>query len=210
MILIAFVSCEPKAFQKKASENVPTYKMVTRTTPVEKWIMKYVKEHPSFLNNNATIMQASEELLKALKDTVNKNWIEGIPVSLKTINKVNKGYMAQFGTYFTESSFTYRKPIKEINFDIIAAIPDSLVSKLKEDVTYKLSGDIVSQLDNANATDTMLGTSSSYWNNEVGFEVNPSDKGKSCCLSVDLGILFCDISKVSIFTGRDKIKVSIK
>ena len=210
MLMVVISSCGPTLRKKEVVQEKPTYKLVTKTTPVEKWLIKFVKSSPNFLNNDATKSEANQELLKALKDSTNKDWIDEIPVELKTISRVDGKYVAQFGSYLVNCDYTFRTPIKSINFDVIATIPDSVVSTLKDDVTYKLYGSIVSPIDNVEAADVLLGAGSSYWSNNVGFEMDAYSEGAKSYLNVNLGILFCDISKVVKFIGRDKVKIQVK
>ena len=50
--------------------------------------MDYVKKHPNCMNNEITKKQTNYDLIKAVDDSTHKNWLEGIPVKLKTINKL--------------------------------------------------------------------------------------------------------------------------
>ena len=90
--LIALVSC-----------NSPKTKEVDKIYPIEQWVMDYVKKHPNCMNNEITKKQTIDDFIKAVDDSTHKDWMEGIPVELETINKVNDKYVAQFGSYFTIS-----------------------------------------------------------------------------------------------------------
>ena len=201
--LIALVSC-----------NSPKTKEVDKIYPIEQWVMDYVKKHPNCMNNEITKKQTIDDFIKAVDDSTHKDWMEGIPVELETINKVNDKYVAQFGSYFTSNGLSYKAPLEEVNFDIITVVPDSLASQLKEDELYTLKGiQIVSRLDNSQVADFLLGQESSYWSWDVSLETKDSFIAPdltSNCLEANLGVYYCDVKHINVFTGREKTIVPNK
>lgn len=82
LVLIALVSC-----------NTSKTKEVFKTYPVEQWVMDYVKKNPNCMNNEITKKQTVADFIKAVEDSTHKDWLEGIPVELRTINKVQDKYV---------------------------------------------------------------------------------------------------------------------
>lgn len=123
-------------------------------------------------------------------------------------------YVAQFGSYLITNGLSYRIPLEEVNFDIITVVPDSLASKLKEDELYTLKGiQIVSRLENSQVADFLLGQESSYWSWDVSLETKDSFIAPdltSNCLEANLGVYYCDVKHINVFTGREKTIVPNK
>lgn len=195
---IALVSC-----------NSPKTKEVDKIYPIEQWVMDYVKKNPNCINNEITKKQTVEDFIKAVDDSTHKDWMEGIPVELKTINKVNDKYVAQFGSYLISNGLSYKAPLEEVNFDIIAVVPDSLAPQLKEDELYTLKGiQIVSRLENSQVADFILGQESHYWSCDVSLETKDSFIAPdltSNCLEANF-----DVKHINVFTEREKTIVPNK
>lgn len=194
---IALVSC-----------NSPKTKEVYKIYPIEQWVIDYVKKHPNCMNNEITKKQTVDDFIKAVNDSTLKDWMEGIPVELRTINKVNDKYTAQFGSYFISNGLSYRVPLKEVNFDIITVVPDSLAPQLKEDELYTLKGiQIVSKIKKSEVANFLLGQNCAYWSWDISLE--PKDSYitpdlTSNCLAANLGVYYCDVKHINIFAGREK------
>ena len=201
--LIALVSC-----------NSPKTKEVDKIYPIEQWVMDYVKKHPNCMNNEITQKQTVNDFIKAANDSTHKDWMEGIPVELITINKVNDKYTAQFGSYFISNGLNYRAPLTAVNFDIITVVPDSLAPQLKKDELYTLKGiQIVSRIKKSEVADFLLGQESMYGTWDVSLELKDSYIAPdltSNCLAANLGVYYCDVKHINVFTGREKTIVPNK
>lgn len=201
--LIALVSC-----------NSPKTKEVDKIYPIEQWVMDYVKKHPNCMNNEITQKQTVDDFIKAANDSTHKDWMEGIPVELITINKVNDKYTVQFGSYFISNGLNYRAPLTEVNFDIITVVPDSLAPQLKKDELYTLKGiQIVSRIKKSEVADFLLGQESMYGTWDVSLELKDSYIAPdltSNCLAANLGVYYCDVKHINVFTGREKTIVPNK
>ena len=201
--LIALVSC-----------NSPKTKEVDKIYPIEQWVADYVKKHPNCMNNEITKKQTVEDFIKAVDDSTHKDWMEGIPVELETINKVNDKYVAQFGSYFISNGLDYKVPLRSVNFDVITVVPDSLVPQLKKEEVYTLKGiQIVSRLENSQVADFILGQESHYWSWDFSLEPDDSFGTPDLTwnsLKANLGIYYCDVKHINVFTGREKTIVPNK
>lgn len=195
-------------FLMASCANRPSYKEEIIELPIETWISDYAQKNPNFLNNEVTKEKASADLIKALEDTTNCDWISNIPVELKDINKNGKKYYAHFGSYLMQSNFSYESnpQIEEVNFDAIMEIPDSIVGKLKEDEIYMLDAKIISRIKNGNLADFIIGKSCSYWNWIVS--INNDDITKENVV-IDLGVLFCDFKNLETYSDRKTKRVKI-
>lgn len=195
-------------FLMASCANRPSYKEEIIELPIETWISDYAQKNPNFLNNEVTKGKASADLIKALEDTTNCDWISNIPVELKDINKNGKKYYAHFGSYLMQSNFSYESnpQIEEVNFDAIMEIPDSIVGKLKEDEIYILDAKIISRIKNGNLADFIIGKSCSYWNWIVS--INNDDITKENVV-IDLGVLFCDFKNMETYSDRKTKRVKI-
>lgn len=195
-------------FLMASCANRPSYKEEIIELPIETWISDYAQKNPNFLNNEVTKEKASADLIKALEDTTNCDWISNIPVELKDINKNGKKYYAHFGSYLMQSNFSYESnpQIEEVNFDAIMEIPDSIVGKLKEDEIYILDAKIISRIKNGNLADFIIGKSCSYWNWIVS--INNDDITKENVV-IDLGVLFCDFKNLETYSDRKTKRVKI-
>lgn len=200
---IALVSC-----------NSPKTKEVYKILPIEEWVADYVKKHPNCMNNEITKKQTIDDFIKAVDDSTHKDWMEGIPVELITINKVNDKYVAQFGSYFISNGLSYKAPLEEVNFDIITVVPDSLAPQLKEDELYTLKGiQIVSRIKKSEVADLLLGQESVYGTWDVSLELKDSHITPdltSNYLAANLGVYYCDVKHINVFTGREKTIVPNK
>lgn len=195
-------------FLMASCANRPSYKEEIIELPIETWISDYAQKNPNFLNNEVTKKKASADLIKALEDTTNCDWISNIPVELKDINKNGKKYYAHFGSYLMQSNFSYESnpQIEEVNFDAIMEIPDSIVGKLKEDEIYILDAKIISRIKNGNLADFIIGKSCSYWNWIVSIENDDITKEN---VVIDLGVLFCDFKNMETYSDRKTKRVKI-
>lgn len=195
-------------FLMASCANRPSYKEEIIELPIETWISDYAQKNPNFLNNEVTKEKASADLIKALEDTTNCDWISNIPVELKDINKNGKKYYAHFGSYLMQSNFSYESnpQIEEVNFDAIMEIPDSIVGKLKENEIYILDAKIISRIKNGNLADFIIGKSCSYWNWIVS--INNDDITKENVV-IDLGVLFCDFKNMETYSDRKTKRVKI-
>lgn len=195
-------------FLMASCANRPSYKEEIIELPIEKWISDYAQKNPNFLNNEVTKEKASSDLIKALEDTTNCDWISNIPVELKDINKNGKKYYAHFGSYLMQSNFSYESnpQIIEVNFDAIMEIPDSIVGKLKEDEIYILDAKIISRIKNGNLADFIIGKSCSYWNWIVSIDNDDITKEN---VVIDLGVLFCDFKNMETYSDRKTKRVKI-
>ena len=195
-------------FLMASCANRPSYKEEIIELPIETWISDYAQKNPNFLNNEVTKEKASADLIKALEDTTNCDWISNIPVELKDINKNGKKYYAHFGSYLMQSNFSYESnpQIEEVNFDAIMEIPDSIVGKLKEDEIYILDAKIISRIKNGNLADFIIGKSCSYWNWIVS--INNDDITKENVV-IDLGVQFCDFKNMETYSDRKTKRVKI-
>lgn len=195
-------------FLMASCANRPSYKEEIIELPIETWISDYAQKNPNFLNNEVTKKKASADLIKALEDTTNCDWISNIPVELKDINKNGKKYYAHFGSYLMQSNFSYESnpQIEEVNFDAIMEIPDSIVGKLKEDEIYILDAKIISRIKNGNLADFIIGKSCSYWNWIVSIENGDITKEN---VVIDLGVLFCDFKNMETYSDRKTKRVKI-
>lgn len=203
VVLITLVSC-----------NSSKTKEVFKTYPVEQWVMDYVQKNPNCMNNEITKKQTVADFIKAVEDSTHKDWLEGIPVELKTINKVNDKYVAQFGSYFVTDRLDYKAPLESVNFDVITVVPDSLAPQLKKDESYTLKGiTIVSRIKKGEVADFLLGQESNYWSWDISIEPanlggTPNLKMKS--LKANLGLYYCDVKNINKFNGREIITVPNK
>lgn len=195
-------------FLMASCANRPSYKEEIIELPIEKWISDYAQKNPNFLNNEVTKEKASSDLIKALEDTTNCDWISNIPVELKDINKNGKKYYAHFGSYLMQSNFSYKSnpQITEVNFDAIMEIPDSIVGKLKEDEIYILDAKIISRIKNGNLADFIIGKSCSYWNWIVSIDNDDITKEN---VVIDLGVLFCDFKNIETYSDRKTKRIKI-
>lgn len=195
-------------FLMASCANRPSYKEEIIELPIETWISDYAQKNPNFLNNEVTKKKASADLIKALEDTTNCDWISNIPVELKDINKNGKKYYAHFSSYLMQSNFSYESnpQIEEVNFDAIMEIPDSIVGKLKEDEIYILDAKIISRIKNGNLADFIIGKSCSYWNWIVSIENDDITKEN---VVIDLGVLFCDFKNMETYSDRKTKRVKI-
>lgn len=191
LIMLLAISC--KKIQKQ-----PSYTYVAVEYPIETWVSQYVQEHPNCFNNEITKEQASKDLLKAVEDSTT-NFFDGIPVELRSINKTGKKTMAQFGSYLISNGLNFREPIGEVDFDIVVAVPDSVVSNLKEKELYALKVKKIGRL-NIDAANILMGKETMFWNGLVLMD-EEYDKVK-----VDLGIFYCDFVGIEKFNGRKQIK----
>lgn len=200
-----------------ASCNSPKTQKVYITFPVEQWVMDYVKKHPNCMNNEITKKQTNYDLIKAVDDSTHKNWLEGIPVKLKTINKVNDKYIALFGLDYAYG-LTYKAPLSDVKFDIITEVPESLVPQLKKDEVYTLK-DVrtIYRTKISWEADNLLGAENSYDISYSSFDVSlEPDEYETTpdfttnCLTANLGVYYCDVKFIKIFTERKSTIVSIK
>lgn len=190
-IMLLMVSC--KKVQKQ-----PSYTYEPIEYPIESWVSKYVQEHPNCFNNDLTKEQASKDLLSAIEDS-STNFFDGIPVELKSINKTGKKTMAQFGSYLISNGLNFKDPIKEVDFDIVVAVPDSIVPNLNEKELYALKVKKIGRL-NIDAANILMGKETMFWNGLVLME-EEYDK-----IKVDLGIFYCDFVGIENFKGRKQNK----
>lgn len=144
--IFLMAGCGPKA---------PKQKEVVKL-PIESLVENFMSEHSNYLNNNVTMEEGDKAFYKIFMDTT-KNYLEGVPVKLRTINKNGKTYMAQFQCWTSPNNFDFNPPVYCINGDILTAIPDSLVSKLKENTYYTLEGCPIESMANLAVMETLLG-----------------------------------------------------
>lgn len=198
-----------------ASCNIPKTKiMVDKIYPVEQWVMDYVKKNPNCMNNEITKKQTIDDFIKAVDDSTHKDWLEGIPVELKAINKVDNKYVAQFGSYFISNGLDYKAPLKSVNFDVITIVPDSMAPQLKKEELYTLKGiTIVSRIEKAEVADLLQGQEGTYWSWDVSLEPDDSYGTPDLTwnsLKANLGIYYCDVKQINKFAGREQIKFQNK
>lgn len=203
LVLIALVSC-----------NTSKTKEVFKTYPVEQWVMAYVKKNPNCMNNEITKKQTVADFIKAVEDSTHKDWLEGIPVELRTINKVQDKYVAQFGSYLISNGLDYKVPLRSVNFDVITVVPDSLVPQLKKEEVYTLKGiTIVSRIEKSEVADFLLGQEGTYWSWDISLEPDDSFGTPDLTwnsLKANLGIYYCDVKYINKFNGREIITVPNK
>lgn len=144
--IFLMAGCDPKA---------PKQKEVVKL-PIESLVENFMSEHSNYLNNDVTMEEGDKAFYEIFMDTT-KNYLEGVPVELKTINKNGKTYMAQFQCWTRPNNFDFNPPVYCINGDILTAIPDSLVSKLKENTYYTLEGCPIESMANLVVMETLLG-----------------------------------------------------
>lgn len=203
LVLITLVSC-----------NTSKTKEVFKIYPVEQWVMDYVKKNPNCMNNEVTKKQTVADFIKAVEDSTHKDWLEGIPVKLETINKVNDKYVAQFGSYFISNGLDYNAPLASVNFDVITVVPDSLAPQLKKEEVYSLKGiTIVSRIEKSEVADFLLGQESTYWSWDISLESDDTFGTPDLelkCLRANLGLYYCDVKYINKFEGREIITVPNK
>lgn len=194
--------------------NSPKTRKVGKIYPVEQWVMDYVKKHPNCMNNEFTKKQTIDDFIKAVDDSTHKDWLDGIPVELEAINKIDNKFVAQFGSYLISNGSNYNVPLSSVNFDVITVVPDSLALQLKKEELYTLKGiKIVSRIKKGEVADLLLGQESNYWSWDVSLEPDDAYRTPDLTwnsLKANLGIYYYDVQYINKFAGREQITVPNK
>ena len=176
--------------------------MVDKKLPIEELVDTFMKQHPNYLNNKVTMEEVDKEFQKIVIDTA-INYLEGIPLELKTLNKNAKSYMAHFQCWHTiKPYFDFQKPIKEAYFDVVTVVPDSLVESLKEGEYYLLSGAIIEQV-NYDTFNFLLGKNTRVMTPLFGIRKNDIYEDE---YDVNLGMLYYHLDSIKPYTQREQIE----
>ena len=179
-------------------------RMVDKRLPLEELVDTFMKEHPDYLNNEVTMQNGDVEFQKVIIDTT-INYIEGIPLELKKLCNNGKSYMAQFQCWHTTRPyFDFQEPIQDAHFDIITAVPDSMIVSLKEGEYYTLSGVIIERIANINVFRAMLGNDYAMaYTPTVGIRRNDIWKEK---YDVEMGMIYFHLDSLKPYTEREKVE----
>jgi hypothetical protein len=177
-------------------------RMVDKKLPIEELVDSFMMQHPNYLNNEVTMEEGDKEFQKIIIDTTT-NYLEGIPMELVAINKNGKAYMAQFQSWIKPNGFEYQAPIYKVNFDILTAIPDSLISTLKEKDYYILEGAVIERMANMRVLETLLGKSSMGTTPIFGIRKNDTWDDK---YDVNMGLIYFHMTSIEPYTEREKIE----
>lgn len=178
-------SCVQQAPQKKEVAKLP----------LEDLVEKFMKEHPNYLNNDVTMEEGDNAFHEIFMDTT-KNYLEGVPVKLKTINKNGTKYFAQFQSWTRPNNFDFNTPVYCVNADILTIIPDSMVSTLKEDSYYTLEGCVIENMASLDVMESLLGKSTYAVTPVFGIRKNSIYDDR---FEINLGLLFFHLDGLKEF-----------
>lgn len=188
MLMLAVASCQQKG-------KVQTTEL---KNPLENLVDSYMKAHPEYLNNDITKEEGDKYFQKIIVDTT-KNYLAGIPLTLRTINKNGNSYIGQFYSWHNISGYNFKAPVENLYCDVVAIIPDSLVRTLKEDENYVLKGNVIERMANIEVMETILGKNTIAITNEFGIR---KDNIYSDKYEVNLGLLFFNLEGISLYNGH--------
>ena len=177
-------------------------RMVDKKLPIEELVDTFMKQNPSYLNNDITMEEGDKEFQKIVIDTAT-NYIEGIPMRLVTINKNGKAYMGQFESWIKPNGFEYQVPVYEVYFDVLTVIPDSLVNTLKEEEYYLLEGSVIQRMAGIEVMETLLGKNTIAYTNDFGIRKDDNWDDK---YEVSLGLIYFHATTIKPFTKREQIE----
>lgn len=188
MLLLAVASCQQKG-------KVQTTEL---KNPLENLVDSYMKAHPEYLNNDITKEEGDKYFQKIIVDTT-KNYLAGIPLTLRTINKNGNSYVGQFYSWRYISGYDFKAPVKALYCDVVAIIPDSLVRTLKEGENYVLKGNVIERMANIEVMKTILGKNTIAITDEFGIRKDDIYDDK---YEVNLGLLFFNLKGISLYNGQ--------
>ena len=133
LCIVAFCSCMPTMSNQQTVKQPPIVCLVD----------SFVASHPNFMNNSITREQANADWKKAVLDSLkNPHFLDGINVTMVRVNKTKKhGYIAQFRSAY--NNYNRYKNIRELYFDVLSYVPDSVALNLVEKAEYTISGEIL-------------------------------------------------------------------
>jgi hypothetical protein len=133
LCVIALCSCMPSQSNQQ----------VVKQPPIVCLVDSFVATHPNFMNNSITREKANEDWKKAVLDSLkNPHFLDGINLTMVRINKTKKhGYIAQFRSAY--NNYDCYKNIRELYFDVLSYVPDSVALNLVEKAEYTISGEIL-------------------------------------------------------------------
>jgi hypothetical protein len=133
---LAFYACVPT----QTSQSTPQPSIVCL-------VDSFVASHPDFMNNAITREQANADWEKAVLDSLkNPHFLDGISLTMIRINKTKKnGYIAQFRSAY--NNYDCYRNIRELYFDVLTYVPDSIALTLVEKEDYTICGDIIGPID---------------------------------------------------------------
>lgn len=122
---------------------VPQTNQNVSQPPIVCLVDSFVTLHPDFMNNAITRDKANADWKKAVLDSLkNPRFLDGINLTMVRINKTKKhGYIAQFRSDY--NNYNHYKNIRELEFDVLSYIPDSIALNLVEKAEYTIYGDII-------------------------------------------------------------------
>ena len=115
----------------------------TPQPPIVCLVDSFVASHPDFMNNTITREKANADWKKAVLDSLkNPNFLDGVNLTMVRINKTRKhGYIAQFRSAY--NNYNHYRNIRELYFDVLTYVPDSIALTLVEKAEYTIYGDII-------------------------------------------------------------------
>lgn len=181
-----------------------TTKMVDKRLPLENIVDDVMTTHPNYFNNEVTRNDANKDFEKSFF-AMDTNQLEGIPFTLVVVNKANGKNMAQFRSFGAPDNFKFVNSIEKLNCDVLAVIPDSIVSCLKEKEDYILYGSIVNRIKNIELFEKMLGTSTMAATYD--FEIRKVDNyDDTFSLEVCLGMFYFKLDSIKPYIKREQIE----
>lgn len=178
---------------------------VEETYPFETFCEEFLNTHKDFNSNNITREAANKEFIQLVLDTLEKdNILKGLPIRLNSVDRCGDHITAHFRSWTKPSNFEFKKPIYEINYDIICTIPDSLSTILKDEEYYTIDGQFISRIENIAMMDVLLGRKEFAYTDKISIESDIILKDE---IVVNMGILYFDIKTIEPFKGRNKIEV---
>lgn len=110
--------------------------------PIVCLVDSFVATHPNFMNNAITREKANADWKNAVLDSLkHPHFLDGINLTMIRINKTKKhGYIAQFRSL---NNYKRYKNIRELDFDVLSYVPDSIAMDLVEKAEYTIYGEII-------------------------------------------------------------------
>ena len=104
---------------------------------VETFVIKFLKAHPDWLNNDLATKEANKDFeSEAINQIKDPNFLEDVPMKLVDVSDRWNKYTATFVTLNSYDGFYYNHPIDEISYEVIGEISKETAMKLKQDDTY--------------------------------------------------------------------------
>lgn len=190
VISAMLLSCTPQGERTR---------MVEKKLPVELFVDSFLAHNPNGLINDIMFEETNKKFAEEIEKALNEpNFLEGIPLHLEGMNQVGKSIKAHFGAWPVPRTWEYKKPTKEVYFDAIVDIPDSLVSTLDKEKMYILYGKNIGIV-SYNAAVALYGKKIRVWNPKVSISKNDIWDDQ---VDLDFGVLIYHLDSIKPFTGK--------